>query len=300
MIRCPPHYSLRWVSIPIHNGNMQLINLYLFYELGFKLHPLLQLNEDTITKDTKYTLYGVQDFLERICNDNVISLSVSKPAAWKLFNLITAAIEMPDDQKMDWYSAYQIRKTTEEFETVLSAELQSLNTYFVSKKGIYSTQELIERTENFVPESIRKQLPEQCVIDIRQAGKCLAFDIPTAAAFHILRATESVIRLYYKNITGHMPKPKLRNWGAYIKNLEAAGADKKITAFLDHIREMHRNPILHPEEMLSSEEAMVLLGAASSSIVQMINEIQKKSNEPELALGASAALRGLLNPPEPT
>jgi hypothetical protein len=179
-----------------------------------------------------------------------------------------------------------IRTGVENFETVFSAELQTMATYFVSKKLAYSTADLIENAENLFPESIRKDLPSQCIADMKQAGKCIAFETPTAAAFHILRATESVIRLYYERIVGHAPKVKARNWGAYISVLEKKGADKKVTTFLDHLREQYRNPILHPEEMLTPEEATVLLGASISAILLMMGEIKGKKST--LALFAAA------------
>ena len=64
-----------------------------------------------------------------------------------------------------------------------------------------------------------------------------------------------------------------RNWGAYIKALETAKAEKKITVFLDHIREECRNPISHPNEMLELDEAFALFGPAISVVGQMLREI---------------------------
>jgi len=44
------------------------------------------------------------------------------------------------------------------FEIVFAPELETMNTYVVSKKGIYSTSELIERAEEAFSESIRSHL----------------------------------------------------------------------------------------------------------------------------------------------
>ncbi len=92
----------------------------------------------------------------------------------------------------------------------------------------------------------------------------------------------------------------MRNWGAYIKNLNASGADKKITGLLDHIRDNFRNPVFHPEETLSSEEAQVLLGVCTSAIVMMVNAM--KQLEEKAALNALAGEAGLavLSGDEPT
>jgi hypothetical protein len=110
--------------------------------------------------------------------------------------------------------------------------------------------------------------------EVRQAGRCLAFDIPTAAAFHIIRATESVIREYYQLILGSLPKMKMRNWGAYIRNLQTSGkADAGVIAILNHIKETYRNPILHPESVVSLEESQIIVSLCASAITQMVLKI---------------------------
>ena len=121
---------------------------------------------------------------------------------------------------------------------------------------------------------MRTQIPNEAMDDIKQAGRCIAFDIPTAAAFHIIRATETVILQYYNKLGGKSIKPKMRNWGAYINALRSCKADQRITGFLDHIREEYRNPVLHPETMVESEQVQVFLGVCVSAIIQMIQAIK--------------------------
>ena len=66
-----------------------------------------------------------------------------------------------------------------------------------------------------------------------------------------------------------------RNWGAYIKALNDAGADTKITGNLDHIRAEYRNPVMHPTVNVQPEEAFVLAGIGFSAITQVLNEIAR-------------------------
>jgi hypothetical protein len=119
-------------------------------------------------------------------------------------------------------------------------------------------------------------------------GKCIAYDVPTGAAFHILRGTEVVIRSYYLHVTGTLPKPKLRNWGAYVKNLRSAGADPKITGYIEHLRELYRNPVFHPEDNLSPEDAQMSLGACISAMCQMLIAI--RDTNPKLESAKSDAI----------
>jgi hypothetical protein len=154
---------------------------------------------------------------------------------------------------------------------VLNTELGQLDTYFVSRTGIYSTPELIERADEQFAPNIRERFPESTRLDIRQAGRCLAFELPTAAGFHIMRATESILREYYDIYVGK--KPKTRNWGRYIADLKRTKANPKTVAVIDQIRDLHRNPTIHPETVLSSSEALILFGIAQSAIIAMMEDM---------------------------
>lgn len=229
-------------------------------------------------------------------------LRVSNNAAGVLYRAITDIIPADfgealkvnaSETVLTFHQAYVLRESAKSFETVLSAELQVMDTYLVSQKGTYSTPDLIDRAELMVPNQLRGDLPPQSIIDLQAAGRCLAFSVPTATAFHILRATESVIRLYYSEVTGKPPKTKMRNWGSYVKNLNAAGADGKITGFIDHLRDLYRNPILHPEDNLSTEDAIVFVGACVSLICKTILEIQRLRKDP-----SSLARIAVAAPPE--
>jgi hypothetical protein len=163
------------------------------------------------------------------------------------------------------------------FEVIIQNEFANLHTYLVPQKLGYDTTTLISSGATLLDEETRSIIPPEAIEDMNQAGRCLAFDIATAAGFHIVRATESVIRLYFKKATGKELAKNKRNWGAYIKGLEEADADKRITTFLNHIRESYRNPITHPEDTLTPTEAQSLLGVCVSAISQMAAAIARMS-----------------------
>jgi hypothetical protein len=147
-----------------------------------------------------------------------------------------------------------------------------------------NTNILIEDATRIFSNETRKMLSGAATRDIAEAGRCLAFELPTAAAFHLTRAAESVIREYYGLIVGTLPKVKQRNWGAYIKKLREHGADQRILAALDQIKDLHRNPILHPELQLELDEAISLVGIIESAISSMVAEIAKLKQAKGLSL----------------
>ena len=117
--------------------------------------------------------------------------------------------------------------------------------------------------------------------DIREAGKCLAFDLGTAAGFHIARAVESVV-LQYLNILCPQALENLsdgdKNLGKYVGLARKHGADEKVCASLDQFRLLHRNPLMHPDESIDVEEAMILLAIASSAIFGIMLDIMNREN----------------------
>ena len=130
------------------------------------------------------------------------------------------------------------------FETVFESDSPSMAVFWAQQKGIYRTEDLIDHAEMHLPDSVSNYLSSQAKLDLRAAGRCLAFNLPTATAFHMWRALEVTFGEYYVSLTGKsFENAKIaRNWGAYIKALNEAGADAKITGNLDHIRAEYRNP----------------------------------------------------------
>ena len=301
-VECYHSVSPEWFLLPIGDGvAMQRVNVYQFYTLGHNVHALNRISAGQKIKEHYYQLLNAQAWLEFIEKDKLVPVGVAGPACHSLLNIIGRVLKpnssvpgstTPDlEKEISVSDAYTIERGIETFETVLSAQMQSLSTYFVSRKLGYETPLLIEEAENLLPESIREEIPE-AIHDLQQAGKCIAFDIPTAAGFHLTRATEAVIRKYYAKVVGRSPKPKMRNWGTYVKNLHTAGADARITGFLDHIREAYRNPLLHPEDTLTPEDAQVLMGVCVSAIVAMVQAM----NSLPVATSAIHAAKAAGNP----
>jgi hypothetical protein len=232
-------------------------------------------------------------------------LEVCYPTANELHAAITAVVpkdfaeaaekfqNLPAPEPvLDWSERYNIKTAAGKFETILSAELSNSDTYWLSPKGTHKTSMLLQYAHMELPAWVITEIPE-VKSDFDEAGKCLLFDTHTAAGFHLLRATETVIRKYYEIVTGVEPKEKFRNWGAYIKRLKECKADAKITGHLDHMRENYRNPILHPEVSLTTDEAQILFGVCVSAIFQMASDIKirtAKSAVPLPFTGTSGAM----------
>jgi hypothetical protein len=269
---------------------MHKVNQFAFYKFGAALRDL----DDVKTGDTflelsmpyLHTSIALRTFIDENLH---VSLPLSKAAAQALINSITATMdsvfshpgkEIDWDKKLDEGQVKTIIGKRTEFETIFEHESRDIDVYAVTPKGIYSTPALIEHAENALPADVKSRLSAETVYDIQQAGRCLAFNIPTAAGFHILKAVESMIRAYHLKLTGKHIAAKSRNWGAYIRDLSNHGADTKVTAYLSHIKDFYRNPIVHPEVTLTAEQSLSLFSAAVSAVVQLDAAIQSLPHAP--------------------
>jgi hypothetical protein len=260
------------------------LNTHEIYKLGITLFPLSEFKQQdtTMTAVIIPLLRSRAELNRHIGEDGIFSPSCKRATAALLRAFIDAGLPEKFEQGFDGekkvtrYQIINIQQRLKDFETVLANELPGLSTYYVITKGIYSTDDLITHADQHLPESLRCDLPEQAKKDMKEAGRCLAFEVPTASAFHMWRAVESVMNKYYEHLTGKTFEAAeiLRNWGQYIKALEDAGADAKITVFLDHIRAEYRNPISHPSENVDLDNAFGLFGTSFSVIGQIIKEIQ--------------------------
>lgn len=281
---CDLSIEERWVSIPLRGVTMEKIDLPFFYQLGTELRPVTELE---LTKENR-----IQSFITCLRAQNRIksllgtysTLTVCRATAGELLHYIgnigdwvkkTPSEEWrKEDQSVDYEFEQAISKA-KEFEILLSAELQTLATYHVTQKGIYSTTGLIEETEKVLPESVLKKISNEIVEEIRQSGRCLAFDVATASAFHIMRATESVIHKYYLQVCKPKSKKKLDSWGTYIAKLSQSQDPqvKEVVALLQQIKDRHRNLIMHPEIVLTPDEAFTLFEIAQSAIITMAGNL---------------------------
>lgn len=279
-----------WWFCPLGGEEMQRVNLHDFYSFGHILHRVIELNPGSPLKEYYFPLAWARINLGKFVNDQLIPMTICKPAAWKIIHAVTELFpNTPEEREkvdmgrvLDALDLYTTIEAVKEFETVFAAEVQNMATYFVSKKAIYDTNDLIARADELFTDNVRQHISEQSKHDVREAGKCLAFDLATAAGFHIARAVEGALVDYLKLLCQEVMtglKESQRNLGNYIKLARENDGDEKVCGSLDQFRDLHRNPLIHPESVLTIEEAITLLGIAQSAIVAIVLDTVKRKNQ---------------------
>lgn len=205
------------------------------------------------------------------------------------------------NDRIDDADLANLRNSLSIFETNLASEFALMDTYLVAPKGGYNTGDLVENGEALFQPALAIKVPG-AIRDIKQATRCLAFELPTAAGFHLHRANESVLHAYFDAVRGSVDHPKdgNRNMGNYVSLMEKNSlGDERVRAALKDIKNLHRNPLIHPDHDLETvDEAIDLLGAIRAVIGAMLPTIPEPAG-PLLAEMFGAARAPVPPPPPP-
>jgi hypothetical protein len=258
-------------------------NLSIFYRLGTAIKDVDKLETGMSLADAAILLLDPYAWLVNFVGETEgVNIPDSRAAAERLMASMNKLANfahftgVDPERLITSEEVYLISGQKRWFETCFEREYRYLDVFTVTPKGIYDTRLLMTRPEDKFPPRVRNVLPDQTLADLKQAARSLAFDLPTACAFHICRATESLILKYYEVLSGHGWTFTKKDWKIYVEQLVKEGAPKKITDRLDEIRETDRNAYTHPEKNVSLEEAPIQFELCTGVIFQMASEIDKK------------------------
>ena len=283
------------LDVDLWGSPMFRISGHFLYQVGANLHPLTSLGEHNSRGEARSMLYNAQTWLNNVLSAHEL---FRLRACWAKGNSfrerITESLGELDkaveeetqgspqgdvmaawNKPIGFIVAYFIRTEAQEFETLLAAELSVADLYAVTKKRGFDTTALAEHGAELFPVDLLPKVPE-AALDAAQVGRCLAFELPNAAAFHLYRIQELVMRRYYDVVTRGAKRPEKRNITAYIDAMKNAGfKDQKVFSALAGLANFYRNPLIHPDESLTTiEDAIALFGAINTIVIYMLKELQ--------------------------
>jgi hypothetical protein len=253
------------------------------YKLSEALQPIGSMTDGAKVADVRYQFYFAHSTLSEFLFQSVwgMSLRVCHAPGRELLDVLEAVYSKnEEDATINWFDLFNLNQKLTAFKTVLEAEFQIAATYLVTPRRGYDINTLLSNAEVIFPNELVSKIPD-VQFDLREAGKCIAFDLGTAAGFHLLRSLETVICKYWDVVMEGAPLPENRNLGRYIHEMEQARkGDSKVLTALRQIKDHHRNSLMHPEETLTLDEAIALLGIVQSAIVAMLPIIPEPQKLP--------------------
>ncbi|WP_139275996.1 hypothetical protein [Pararhizobium antarcticum] len=291
---------------------MKRVNLLEYFELAEALAKARQATSvDTSKGGSIYiSLWALPPKLSAfIAEDN--GFGTCKHAAADLAGTISSWISanvMPNDtfspdlfeKDFSSWQYSEIPRKIDSFRSVFEAESHDVDVYSVGQIAIYKTQALVSNASHVIPDEIRSEMPEEAIKEFDDAGRCLAFDLPTACGFHALRATELVIDAYLKDFG---VTKSMKSWNDFIKAvqdlIEAKNKEpkpsQKVGAMLDRMRSLDRNPLMHPRDALDAVGANHLFSLSAITVAEMIKDARRIKAANVVPLLAANAGSDLVN-----
>lgn len=290
---------------------MERINQFDLYDLGKKLTSLAAYTGDVAPNSLIFDFWEAEAALESLLSGRPRTLGVSHAAGQDLlgrvkkiksdyFTVVNAKGErefrFPDANAAlipEWrMNGYRAALGT--FETVFSAEMREAAAYVVPSRGIFHTPALVDHAQDAFTTEVMPYIPEKTKADWQAAGRCLAFNLLSASGFHVARAVEGTLEVYYQ-LFANKPGATLHGWNNYVGELEKIAAANprptpcplaKTLAELKQMKDDYRNPIMHPRAVLGETDARMLFANGESLIMAMAMEIKdaREAVQPVLAL----------------
>jgi len=258
-------------SIPLEDLKMRWVNLFSIYELGACLGPL-RLVGLLESNQAREVLFAAQQQLRNLRERELASLEILAHSASGISAAVDeATTQLGESGRVSGDEERLLSAGLREFETILAAQGPTLHSLVLAQLRGFSMSILIERAEeNFSPEVIRI-VECEAKKDIQEAGRCLAFELPTAAGIHLMRAFGKVLRRYFERLTGESSEGT--DTLTMIERLRERGtAHPKTLAILEQIRDFHADPLGH-EAFLGMDEALELFDIAKSAITAMASQL---------------------------
>lgn len=291
-----------WFTLPIWGCRMHHVNGFPLYWLGTNLGNLAaQLVPGVTFQKLAPQAQWSRGALSFFIQNDTLSLKGSRAAAQSLADYLD---KMVDPRFLQGSGSSALNSDTlaaltnmlSHLGSVLSSELALANTFFAATVRGWDMSIMTAEAELTLSEMARRALTDNEIKDVRAAGRCLAFEVPTAAAFHLYRALESVV-LKYMPLLSVSLKDSDRNLGNYIRILKDKGIDSRITTLLEHIKDQYRNPAIHPGLFFDVDGAASQFALIQSVIHMMAEDISaRQAAMPAIASSPPAAVAAPASP----
>ncbi len=188
--------------------------------------------------------------------------------------LYTAQIIKSGNLRITAEDVQQIEKMSDMVILTMKSEWASAPAFTPTEKR-YDSGKLYSGVDSFFRPDTFVKLPDIAKYDFEEAGKCLLFDRSTAAAFHSLRAIESLLQEIYRNKIGKLSDDM--TWG----KLESALVDREVLSpsindQVKHIRIRYRNKTQHPNLIYDIDAAQDLFNLCVALANGLINYLDKE------------------------
>jgi hypothetical protein len=219
----------------------------------------------------EYVIIHIEKLVKELENASFI---VSIAGANSVRSLLKELKELEADKEIGADISGRMSRQMDIFEKIVFAEAQTKKIYVISDRR-FNSDYLLNGQDKLLKDGIFSKLSEVAKFDFVSSCRCLVFGESTASAFHILRASEDVLKNYYF-LHKKRDRLKVPMWGPMTKELRAKKRNLPPAVILDSldlVRNSYRNPTQHPEAMYDINSAQDLFGVCLDLINKMGAEL---------------------------
>lgn len=193
-------------------------------------------------------------------------------------NYISELKDIDRSELLGSQRASELKDIISTLENIIFAEART-KFHYVTFDRRYNLEYLLDFPEKLFSDGVFSSLPELSKYDFQESFKCIAYEAPTAAAFHMLRATEGLLKKLYFSFV-KQKRLKMPMWGNMVNQLQKKTRNKPSSVLLealDNIRNSYRNPTNHPEAIYTISQAEDLLGLCIDVVNKMHVSIKENA-----------------------
>ena len=246
---------------------MKKKNIKDFVDFGRSINYLRFIQVDALNNGRSMVKYALETSIT-----SVDELDLIVTANLRGFLALREYKEKFDEKNSDYLVSnediQEISSLMHHIKEVIDAELQGKNVFVITEKRM-KVPKLLDDIKKLFATDVFINLPDLPRFDFTESGKCIAFERPTAGAFHILRGMEGIMRWLHDKLTNSSGCSY--NWGPIINNLKKLSnpPPNEILDQSDAIRLNYRNPTAHPELTYTIDDIQDLL----SECIAVVNRI---------------------------
>lgn len=255
-----------------------------YIDLGGELRFLIHAREGTSVHGDGYVLTNLKAVIKS-CTD--LGLHVSRRVAEQQFHEFLTEWDTDDEEndaggedtsdaatlKLDLEEGRKVSRAALTVEAAAVAEASGMLVY-VAREQRFASDKLLHDVGFLMAPGVFESLPAIAQSDFSEAGRCIAYEVATAAAFHLMRGTEDVLRWFHKSVIKRGGKATM--WGPIVNELRARRnpPPKTLLDNLDNLRSNFRNPTQHPEKIYDIQEAQDLLSLSLDVVNRMVRHVK--------------------------
>lgn len=253
---------------------MQAKEIYHYINFGTVLRYLQDVERGWPYNGDEYVKGNIERFFKHL---NEFNLHVTLRASADLMIFYEELNKKDAKHELTMHEASRLRNIVDAIRLTLDAEAIGRLAFIVTDKRI-DAGKLYYAVESLLSPGVFASLPDVARYDFEECGKCIAFERPTAAAFHMLRGTEAVLRMFYLALVKRNRISTLM-WGAVVDALRKKRnpPPSELLSNLDNIRRSFRNPTQHPDKIYDIQEVQDLFGLCVDVINRMVRHLKEKN-----------------------